>query len=237
MKNSTLNFPAQFTLKVFNSVHHVSEEDRPYLESAYKTWKETWLDVYNNEMNQKNTTLYSNEFSRHSFILALFLNQTCIGVSFMREVNIKSELSLEDSYFRFWPKEVLQKLGEVYQNIIIASYFTISHEFRKNRDFEWKTLFLTLYKDFHNSLDKPLMITAARKLRSNEKLCYDLGGICFKKDIAYKSEDSQDSVELTDILYWKPNVHFTLFNPLLQEIREKVWRDFRREKNDELLSA
>lgn len=235
MKN-ILNFPKSYTLKVFTQLQTHSAEDQIYLEQAYQAWREVWCDVFNNEMGL-NTALYSNDFSRQTYVMALFQNQQCIGVAFMREIDFRSQIAVDDSYFRFWPQEVLEELKNKHQKVMIASNFTITHAFRRSREFEWKTLFFALYKDFYNTLDAKFMITAARKLKANEKLCYDVGGVCLMKDVAYKSEGSATTQETTDILYWRPHIQFSLLNPELQKLREEIWENFQRENQDELLSA
>ena len=234
--NKLLRFPSQYKLKIFSNVHQVSEQDRPYLECAYQAWREAWLDVFHNKMGL-NASLYSNDFSRQTYVMALFEKRECIGVAFMREVDFRSKIAVDDSYFRFWPEDILEELRIKHQKVMIASNFTITQAYRRNRSFEWKTLFFALYKDFYNTLDAHLMITAARKLRANEKLCYDVGGICWTRDVPYKSEGAQATEELTDILFWRPHIEFSLLNPQLQKLREEIWRNFQREKQYELLSA
>ena len=237
--NNNLHFlinPEHFKLKVFHLGTDFSEEEKILFNSAYDTWKKVWSEVFNQEMSL-NMNLFSNDFTRQSRIVTLFHGKICVGIGFMRDIDFSLETTKEDSYFGYWPREVLNDIHNDIHKVIIASNFTISHEYRRSKNFEWKALFFSLYMDYYNTLSTPLMITAARKLRSNEKLCYDVGGVCIKRDVPYRNGSIQLNNELTDLLYWKKNVTFSLLNRQLQDLRNKIWSNFLKEQEYEKSQA
>ena len=178
--------------------------------------------------------LFSNDFTRQTRIVSLFHGRNCVGIGFMREIDLALIATREDSYFGYWPQDILDHIAHnERERVIIASNFTIHHEYRRNKQFEWKALFFSLYMDYYNTLSTPLMITAARKLRHNEKLCYDVGGVCMKKDVPYRNGAIELSHELTDLLYWRKGVEFSLLNRELQSLREKIWWNFLKEQKNE----
>ncbi len=230
--SNIINAPITLTLKIFKFGQELTIQDLKYYNVAYETWKNTWEDVYNEEM-QLNTRLYSNDFTRQAYVVALFQGHQCVGLAFMREVNFRLHATKEDSYFRFWPKQTLDDIEKKESQIIIASFFTIAPNYRKSKTVEWKTLFLSLYLDYFNTLQSAIMVTAARKLKSNEKLCYDLGAISIQNNLHYMSEQSNTTAETVDLLYWKRNVTFSLKDSNLQTLRESIWTRYLQEASYE----
>lgn len=228
--------PQNFHLRVFHLGRNFTQEEKFYFNVAYGTWQKVWSEVFNQEMSL-NMKLYSNDFSRQTRIVSLFHGNNCVGIGFMREIDFSLDVTREDSYFGYWPGEVLNNIHEEIEKVIIASNFTIAHEYRRSKHFEWKALFFSLYMDYYNTLPTPLMITAARKLRSNEKLCYDVGGVCMMKDVPYRSGAVEMRNEMTDLLYWRQNTNFCLLNRQLQDLREKIWSNFLKENHHEKLRA
>jgi hypothetical protein len=223
--SNIIQSPVPLILKVFKFGEELSVHDLRYYNLAYETWKNTWGNVYTQEMHL-NTKLYSNDFTRQDFVVALFQGYQCVGLAFMRNVHFDRLATKEDGYFRFWPRETLDEIEKEKENIIVASFFTISPQFRKGETIEWKTLFLSLYLDFFSTLRIPIMVTAARKVKSNEKLCYGLGAICIKKDVPYRNEQGQSIDGDADLLYWREEVTFSLKNNYLQSLREEIWTKF-----------
>lgn len=215
--------------KIFTHSNKMTEEEKHYYNETFKTWKNVWSDVFSHEMNL-NARLFSNDFTRQHHILSLFFGSKCVGTVFMREVDFSLVTTIDDSYFRFWPEDILHSISDENSQVVIVSNFTIDKEFRQSQHFEWKTLLMCLFVDYFKTLNQPLMISAARKLKSNEKLCYQLGAKCLLKDVAYKSEGSMATNEMTDIVCWKPNVELSLTNRELQFVREELISSFSQEK-------
>lgn len=235
-----LNFPKapKLHLKVFNQ-HHLllSEYHKEFYQKSYESWKQVWQDVESQEMGLPHSYFYSDDFTRQDHIISLFTGTTCIGLAFMREVNLNINCIREDSAFRFWPPEELDQLKQKYSKLIIATSFTITQEFRRT-NIEWKTLFLSLFLDYFGELHHQIMITAARKIKSNEKLCYQLGGMPLRRDVPFKTKSGQSiRNEIADLLYWKKN-NFSLADRELELMRKNIWASYSKEKrNDKILSA
>lgn len=196
--------PNHCQLYIFNGSH--PEVDNTILEKTYFCWKNSWEHVFKYEMNQDHK-IFSDDFTRQDEIVTLFYKNNCIGVAFKRKVDLSLITIREDSCFRFWPSDELDKLMKISSQITIASYFTISSEFRsKTLGVCWKTLFLSLYVENFIHSESDLMVTAARKMKSNEKLCYLLGAKPLVTSIPYKTHDSKTvGNESVDILFWDKN--------------------------------
>lgn len=224
-------------LKVFTHHQDLKQEEEEYYQLAYESWKEVWQDVQKNEMNSPLLESYSDDFTRQDHIICLFENKNCIAVAFMREINPRLKCLTEDSSFRFWPKELMSFLAETQCKIILATSFTITKPYRRGV-IEWKTLFLGLYLDYFSTLDAALMVTAARKIKSNQKLCYQLGGEVLQQDVPFTSKAGERiENEIADLLCWKKK-KVCLSNKNLQKLREKIWGPFHSQRAElKLLTA
>lgn len=223
-------------LKVFGHHQNLKTEDQHYYQLAYESWKQVWLEVQKNEMGIASGHFYSDDFTRQDHIISLFDKKKCIGVAFMREINPHIKCITEDSSLRFWPY-LLDLLPTTQSKIIMATSFSITPAYRKG-EIEWKTLFLSLYLDYFSLLEANIMITAARKVKSNEKLCYQLGGEVLKKNVPFTTK-SGDYIEyeIADLLFWtKKNI--SLSNRFLQNLRQEIWLSYIKETSYvELISA
>lgn len=201
--------------------HHYRE----IYEKTYICWKEVWQHVYESEM-QQNHKFFSDDFQRQEKIISLFAGSRCVGMAFVRSIDLSLLSVREDSCFRYWPQESLENILQLSSNIAIASYFTIHQEFRKMKlGVCWKTLLLSLFvQNFHES-QTDIMVTAARKMKSNEKLCYKLGAKPIASSLPYWIEDEkQVNEETVDIIYWD-KTPLKLEDPLLMSLKKRIWEN------------
>lgn len=192
---------------------------------AYRCWKETWQKVHREEMRVDHV-LYSDDFSRQDIIVALFSGGACVGSAFMRFSNPAEGVCREDSYFRFWPPEAMNMILEMTggRQLVLASYFTIAQEFRNKRDgICWKSLLLSLFLEKFLTLDAGIMITAARKMKSNEKLCLSLGAELIAPDIPFFINGKIIPGETADLVFWKKNNTHSLTSELTL-LKERIWK-------------
>jgi hypothetical protein len=199
----------------------------PQYGGVYKTtfdcWKNVWDSVYSKEMKIKKQ-MYSDDFLRQDHIVALFSDQKCAGLAMVRFTNFYLLPVQEDSYFRFWPKETLKLVSELSHRVAIASYFTVHPDFRQqNTGICMKTLLLSLFLENFKNSHSEIMITAARKKTSNEKLCSKLGSKILANDIPYLLEGESLS-EMTDLIYWEKNSP-ALPTPELEFLKQSLWKN------------
>jgi hypothetical protein len=216
--------PLDIRLSVFpgNSLVQESSQDR---EISYRCWKSVWGEVFQKEM-QLDKTIYSDEFSRQDIIVSLFSQERCVGLAMIRLLPLDSELSFEDSFFRFWTAASLKKVSHLTQNspLALASAFTVHPDFRgRSNSINWKSLLLALFLEKFLTTEGQIMITAARKLRSNEKLCQKLGAQLIEANVPYVQNGRQIKGELADLLYWPRNLFIDLGSPELNSLKERIW--------------
>ncbi|MBY0517848.1 MAG: hypothetical protein K2P81_13140 [Bacteriovoracaceae bacterium] len=194
------------------------------LEDIYQQWKKVWVDVFQNEM-QLDHRFYSDDFTRQDKIIALYFKDMFVGTAFIREVNQLSTPIMEDSCFRYWPKAILESIKESSIKMSIASHFTIHHDFRgRDQIINWKDLFLSLYLESFKSSDSEILVTAARKKKSNENLCYKFGAKPFSKGLPYLIDGkNQAGDEEVDLLFWSKEI-LELEDRKLRNVKNIIWK-------------
>jgi hypothetical protein len=204
---------------------NINPNYRDIYEKTYICWKEVWQYVYESEMKQ-NHKFFSDDFQRQEEIISLFAGNSCVGMAFVRSADLSLKPVREDSCFRFWPQDSMENILSLSPNIAIASYFTIHQDFRKMKlGLCWKTLLLALFvQNFHES-QSDIMVTAARKIKSNEKLCYKLGAKPISSSLPYWIDDEkQVNEETADIVYWD-KTPLTIDDLLISSLKERIWEN------------
>jgi hypothetical protein len=80
----------------------------PLLERAYDVWREGWRNTLF-ELDGC-TELHSDEFGRQDEIAVFAIAEHCVAVTGIRWLDLSLSRSREDSYFKHWPAEAVQKI-------------------------------------------------------------------------------------------------------------------------------
>jgi hypothetical protein len=86
-----------------------SKKSTAVLIRAYETWREGWSTVYS-ELDGA-SELHSDEFTRLDHVSVLFHDGVCVSFVGIRWLDLSLPWSIHDSYFKKWPKHVLDNLG------------------------------------------------------------------------------------------------------------------------------
>jgi hypothetical protein len=207
-------------LYLFRGTPSGEEHLGAYLKT-YECWKEVWEKVYRDEMKLTHTH-FSDDFLRQDEIVALFTEGKCVGMAFMRFCDLRLLPFQQDSYFRYWPPQKIEEVLHMGNRVSLASYFTVHPDFRQVREpVCWKELLLSLFVDAYCEHEVDVMITAARKLRSNEKLCQKLNAKVLAENVPF-TIDGKEVGELTDLVYW-PREKISLKSEWMEELRKDIW--------------
>lgn len=218
--------PANIRLSVFpgNTTDKSLLEDR---ETSYRCWRSVWDEVFKSEMHLQKK-LFSDEFARQDAIVSLFCEDRCVGLAMIRIVSLETELTFDDSFFRFWTPKGLKELRSICgpSPLALASAFTLAPEFRgRTEGINWKTLLLALYLEKFLTTSAGIMVTAARKIRANERLCRSLGAQLLDENVPYTQDGIPVAGEIADLLYWPRNLFIDLGSSELNELKARIWRE------------
>jgi len=103
-------------------------ERGPVVEAAYALWHAVWLSTFR-ELDGIEQ-LDSNEFTRQDEILVLTHRDRCIAVTGLRHLDRSSRIDREDSYFRPWPVEALERTGGAF---MVSSNTVVAETVRRAR--------------------------------------------------------------------------------------------------------
>jgi hypothetical protein len=81
----------------------------PALLAAYATWRDGWAATFR-EL-EGTPDIPSDEFTRLDQVGVLLSEGRCVSVTGLRWLDMSLPMSTQDSYFRTWPKHVLEALG------------------------------------------------------------------------------------------------------------------------------
>lgn len=222
MKNLEI-LPADFKLFILPG-NMRRPEYREIYQEAYGCWKEIWDKVYKEEMKYTRKC-HSDDFSRQEQIVTIFSGGKCAGLAMVRFIDLGLGPALEDSYFRFWPPETLKKVLGMTEQVAVASFFTVHPDFRQMKTgFCMKTLLLSLFLENFNHSQADIMITAARKVTSNEKLCSKLGSKVLTEKIPYLIDGHPVPNEIADLIYWEKKSVGPV-NEQLEFLKKSLWKN------------
>jgi hypothetical protein len=202
--------------------------------ASYKTFKETWLDTFT-EIFGEDYFYTSNDFSRQDYIQGLFIENQCVALDCIREINLKNPVDLDDSWLKPWKKEHIESmLGQGYERCLINSYFTVHKDFRKtiyNEKYNISYILGCLSVLHQLELGIPLMLGMMRNNRSMNTLGKSWGSSVVEQNVIHNTIPSDlvvfKSKEVYEASKNFPPIVFEIFknrNTLVrkEEINEKV---------------
>lgn len=157
--------------------------------AAYEMWKKSWWDVF--EQIEKPYLMHSDQFMRQDSILALFCNNKCAGLSFFSEADMNERFWNEDSYFSVWPQLAIKKLTAQGNRVLVCSYFTVSHEFRKTHtNISTKDVLLGLLVRYFMTTSSDVMTGSLRNSKGINSLCYRWGALPLMQEVKFNHESN-----------------------------------------------
>jgi hypothetical protein len=162
-------------------------------------WLRVWRDSYQ-FFGWDPNLVTSNEWTRQDSICALFMGNDPVGVVFFDEKNLQLPYYNNDSYFRMWPPQLLEKIRsspDAHQAVIISN-FTLAPAYRKKPnsvDFKMVLHSLAALHFINLESSRELLIGTVVKMSGMDKLSYKIFAKCLAENIEEKGV-------MVDLLYW-----------------------------------
>jgi hypothetical protein len=157
------------------SFHNLTRRDKgARFAAAYDCWREVWFDAFVELENIDR--LYSDDFTRQDEIAALFYEDTCIGLTGCRFVDLNTSMARDDSYFQSWPAAALDQLAAHGSNVCIGNNMTVRREWRGRLggvSIKRVLMLLSIQRFLVSSAD--VLAGTMRNGRGMNGLVYDLG--------------------------------------------------------------
>jgi hypothetical protein len=163
----------------YHILHHraIGAEHKARQIEAYECWHRVWSETFRELDGTDN--LFSDDFTRQDEIGALYQGNECIGVTGYRWINLEFPYFKDDSYFRAWPREILESIAATTPRVCVGSNLAVAPEWRGARHgFRVGDLLLALHvRRFHETNPElaQIMLGTMRNNRGMNALSYRLG--------------------------------------------------------------
>lgn len=187
-------------------------------QKAYNCWKEVWSYTFQEEMNLKET-LFSDNFTRHTHLMCLFFGDEPLGVCTSNSFDLSLKQDLDDSYFRVFPPDVMEKLKAESRLAITCCNATIGFEFRKNKlGIPALDLLFGMMIHYLKSTPADVLLGTARLEKGVNKVCYRTEATCLGANVPYTIPG-----RFIDLIGWYANLDMTKWDPHLLDVTSYVW--------------
>ncbi len=191
--------------------------------ATYNMWLEVWKNSYK-FFGWDPSKVYSDQWCRQDLILGLYKNDKPIGAAFFDEKNLRLPLFYNDSFFRMWPKELLDKISRWpnSEKALICTLFTIAPEYRKkNSEFDYKGLLHGLCLKQFVKMGNPFMIGTTVKSSMSEISKVHAAHLLL--------ENVDENGLIVDLLYWKREDMLNFSFPQINLSVNTVWENQSRD--------
>lgn len=167
--------------------------DRNDYQRIYQFWKRTWIDTF--QQLSVNSNIFSDAFTRQDCVAAILFKGEIIATTFFREVDLTQSSEIDDSYFKNWSSQSLQKVREMGEKAIICSYFSVHPEFRNRRiGISLKDMLLGLVVKYLLVSEADVLLGTPRVDRSMSEACLRWGAQLIEEDVPSGYGDTVDLI-------------------------------------------
>ncbi len=194
--------------------------------ATYEMWVNVWRDSYK-YFGWDPKSVCSDQWVRQDLVLGFYQGNTPIGAAFFDEKNLRAPLFYDDSFFRMWPKNLLEEISRwpSSDKALICTNFTIAPDFRKKTSgTDYKAILHGLSLKQFVDMGNPFMIgTTVKKSMSD---------ISVVNAAHLLKENVEEKGLIVDLLYWKREEMKDFRFPKYHDQIETIWnanaRDYRR---------
>lgn len=194
---------------------------KAHYDRAYAHWDDVWRKTFVEVENRR--TLFSDDFTRQSEILAIFHDLRCVAIVCHRSADLSSPVTRNDSYFQAWPADALEKLGRHGPKILVGSQISVDPDYRGQFDgVSLKNIVSALTIQRLTQIDVDAMPGTMRVDKNTHTLVYECGAVPILKNIMYHNRP-------TDLLAIFPKVNPITIPEELGHVVARFWAERRGE--------
>lgn len=199
---------------------HPEEAYSKDIERAYACWKSVWSKALSDEMNVKEK-LYSDNFTRQQILAVVFLGDEPVCLATLNPYDLNSEKDKDDSYFKVWPKEVIDKIRKQTPHVMASCHATVNFSFRKGQlGFSGIELLCAMLVQYMKSTNFETIICTPRREKKVQEACYRTGAILHLEDIPYSIEGQR-----IDLITWHSWIDQDRWDPTIRELCHYIWEN------------
>jgi len=199
---------------------HPEEAYAKDIERAYACWKSVWSQALSDEMNVKEK-LYSDAFTRQQILAAVFLEDEPLCLATLNPYDLNSEKDRDDSYFKVWPPEVLDKIKQQSPFVMASCHATVNFKFRKGQlGFSGIELLCAMLVQYLKSTNFETILCTPRREKRVQEACYRTGATLQLEDIPYTIDGQR-----IDLITWHSWIDQDRWDPTIRELTHYVWEN------------
>lgn len=175
--------PERFAYRLLRP-HEPATASRAVWDSAYDCWHTVWGQTLA-ELDGA-SALFSDDFTRQHELGCLFYSSRCVGMTGWRWVDLSRRADREDSYFKAWPRALLESAFPAGQRVCIGSNLTVLPAWRGDVDgYSMKELLMVLAVTRFLASDADVMLGTMRNDRGMNGLVYRLGARPLRENVLH----------------------------------------------------
>lgn len=199
------------------SVDPAYKED---LDKAYECWKAVWSRALSEEMNVKDK-LYSDAFTRQELLAVVFHGSEPLCLATLNPYDLTSQKDLDDSYFKVWPEDVLDKIKEHSTLVMASCHATVNFNFRRGQlGFSGIELLCAMLVQYLKSTNIDTILCTPRREKRVQEACYRTGATLHREDLPYTIPGQR-----IDLITWHSWIDQDRWDPVIREITHYVWEN------------
>jgi hypothetical protein len=190
------------------------------LDKAYECWKAVWSKALSEEMNVKDR-LYSDNFTRQQLLAVVFYGNEPLCLATLNRYDLNSQKDLDDSYFKVWPSDILEKIKKD-SNVVMAScHATVNFQFRKGQlGFSGIEFLCAMLVQYLKSTDINAIVCTPRREKRVQEACYRTGATLHAENLPYTIEG-----QMIDLITWYRWIDQDRWDSDIRELTHYVWEN------------
>lgn len=190
---------------------------RGYYDEAYRCWKQVWSEALL-ELDGSGQ-IYSDEFTRHDEISAVFFKDRCIGTTSFFWMDFALAPTADDSYFKIWTPKAIAELTKYDSKVLVCSYFTLHPDGRQNRlGINMKDVLMGLLVKRFLDTNAQSMTGTVRNNRGVNLSTFRHGAVILERDLKLHGVD----VDL--VAFYRDQAHVSE-DPVIAHVVESLWKN------------
>jgi hypothetical protein len=190
------------------------------LQSAYFLWKEVWEVAFRTELNVEDK-LYSDNFTRQSYVAVLFTDHTPIVLTTLNYLDLSNKIDIDDSYFKVWPEMAQRKLAKEATKVVSCGNLALNFNFRRGSfGVSGKDLIFYLLVKLLKYSTADSMIASVRVEKGMGEAALRTGAHLLMPKVPYTIPG-----KFVDLVSWSRSLDDSMVDPEIKNLASWIWQN------------
>jgi hypothetical protein len=198
-----------------------SKEWSWHMDQTYQFWHQIWQKSLS--QIDPEAKVFSDDFTRADQVGVLYYGNEPITLCLYTKHNLFNAQSVQDSYFKAWPKEVFEELkAQGHSEALICSHYTMALKRRSVGEFRLKEIVTAMINCVFQGSDAPILLATTRNSKGVNKMMYSIGCKPIAQNVVYHGEPADMM-----ILHKQEGLHNLMITtaPGLRDLALELWEN------------